>query len=107
MNQLVSDVKRALEEIKRLRGKVDSLNSVTTGSSGGTSSGVLLSDATPLQDSGAGSPGTDALASRDDHIHPAGAIAGQYLQFTYTNDNPFNFVVDGNGQPVFALLDVQ
>lgn len=110
MNQLVSDVKRALEEIKRLRGKVDSLNSVTTGSSSGTTSGVLLSDNNPTANNPGqpSSSGVGTLASRDDHQHETfeESGAGKYLQFVYTGDNPFEFVTDVDGQPVFAELDV-
>lgn len=109
MNQLVSDIKRALEEIKRLQGRVDSLKVVTTGSSGGTTSGVLLSDADPLPvDPTTPDPGVGIEASRYDHVHVGGTgSGGQYRQFTYTGDNPFNFIVDGDGQPVFALLDLE
>lgn len=108
MNQLVSDVKRALEEIKRLRGKVDNLNSVTSGSGGSIPpSGVLLSDLDPLPDGLVADPGVGNTASRWDHVHEAAPPSGQYRQFTYTGDNPFQFITDGSGQPVFVLMDLE
>jgi hypothetical protein len=107
MNQLVSDIKRALEEIKRLKGRVDNLKVVTTGSSSGTVSGVLLSDADPLPVGAVADPGVGTEASRYDHVHVGGTSSGKYRQFTYTGDNPFEFIVDGDGQPVFALLDLE
>jgi len=36
----------------------------------GGSTGVELSDATPLVESGSGDPGVDTEASRSDHVHP-------------------------------------
>jgi hypothetical protein len=39
------------------------------------SSGVALSNATPLVESGSGGPGTGVDASRDDHFHPASGSA--------------------------------
>lgn len=107
MNQLVSDVKRALEEIKRLKGRVDNLGSITTGSAGGTTSGVLLSDSNPLPVGAMPSPGDGTEASRWNHVHVGDDGSGQYRQFVYTNDNPFEFVVDGAGQPVFSLQDLE
>lgn len=105
MNQLVSEVKRALEEVKRLRDKVDNLKSITSGSNSGVTSSVLLSDLDPLPDDPfTPNPGVGNTASRFDHVHVGGAGSGQYRQFVYTNDNPFEFVVDGDGQPVFALF---
>lgn len=109
MNQLVSDVKRALEEVKRLRDQVSNLQSVTSSSGGSIpTSGVLLSDLDPLPVGAVADPGVGNTASRFDHVHVGGSgNEGQYRQFVYTNDNPFEFVVDGDGQPVFALLDLE
>lgn len=72
-------------------------------------SAVLLSDETPQPVGLVGDPGVGMAASRDDHVHeaPAPPVIGQYRQFVYTSDNPFTFVVDGDGQPVFALLDLE
>jgi hypothetical protein len=39
-------------------------------------SGVALSDATPIVESGSGSAGTGTEASRDDHVHPADGGGG-------------------------------
>jgi hypothetical protein len=39
-------------------------------------SGLALSDATPIVESGSGSAGTGTEASRDDHVHPAAGGSG-------------------------------
>ena len=45
------------------------------GGSGGSGSTMRLSDATPLKNSGAGSPGDENAAARGNHVHPAVAWA--------------------------------
>lgn len=143
MNQLISDVKRALDEIKRLRGRVDTFSTGSTLMIPNGVSGVLLSNANPtiINDDDVPVPGVSTEAARSDHGHgenltgtplsdnipePVGDIgaagtspegsrsdhvhvgaAGQYRQFVYDNSNPFQFVVDGAGQPIFALEDLE
>lgn len=106
MNQLISEVKKATEDIKRLKGRVDSIFGNVSFVSNGAVSGVLLSDADPQPVSPTTpDPGISPLASRDDHVH-VGA-SGKYRQFTYTGDVPFEFIVDGEGQPVFDLKSLE
>jgi hypothetical protein len=40
---------------------------------------LVLSDATPLVESGSGAPGDDTEASRADHVHPAATAGGEIL----------------------------
>lgn len=42
-----------------------------SGGTGGASSTMRLSDATPQRNNGSGSPGDDQAAARGDHVHPA------------------------------------
>jgi hypothetical protein len=47
-----------------------SLQGASTAGATGGGSGVALGSATPLIESGSGSPGSSLLASRQDHVHP-------------------------------------
>lgn len=69
-----------------------------TANAAGAASTVIRSDATiatftaaiPLADSGSGSAGTAAKASREDHVHPATA-AGQHILLADGHSTPFTF----------------
>lgn len=73
-------------------GQVPTATSGTAATWQTPSSGVTLSNATPLVESGSGSAGTGTDASRDDHVHPAAAAtAGGELVISSTHSSPLVF----------------
>lgn len=106
INDLWRILKLHTDQLRNLEAKQQAIapggNVIITGGSG-----VLLSDDDPLPVADLPDPGTSMEASRSDHVHVGGTSSGQYRMFVYTNDNPFQFVVDGDGQPVFSLQDLE
>lgn len=117
------NIKRIEDELRKLRGRLDVISvggqiiPITPGTANvpePVENAVIVGNSTPAWERSVPTPTTGqtlVLTSTDVTPKPhwaEGGGGGQYLQFVYDDTtNPFTFVTDTDGKPIFTLLDVQ